>query len=65
MVPIAPPSLVDKVSTAPLSDGSLLTAGEDLLFIRNLLISKCFPKEYFKILKGANIYCLDNYCFFS
>lgn len=30
MVPIAPPSLVDKVSTVPPSDGSLLTAGKHL-----------------------------------
>ena len=28
MVPIAPPSLVDKMSSVPPSDGSILTAGE-------------------------------------
>lgn len=39
MVPIAPPSLVDKVSTVPPSDGSLLTAGKDLLFISKHLMS--------------------------
>lgn len=33
MVPIAPPSLVDKISSVPLSDGSLLTAGMLLLII--------------------------------
>ena len=33
MVPIAPPSLVDKMSSVPPSDGSLLTAGEVLLLI--------------------------------
>lgn len=32
MVPIAPPSLVDKVSTVPPSDGSLLTAGKYLWY---------------------------------
>lgn len=41
MVPIAPPSLVDKVSTVPPSDGSLLTAGKDLLLISKHLTSKC------------------------
>lgn len=48
MVPIAPPSLVDKVSTVPPSDGSLLTAGKGLLFISKHLLSKCFPKDYVK-----------------
>lgn len=33
MVPIAPPSLVDKMSSVSPSDGSLLTAGKVLLFI--------------------------------
>ncbi len=33
MVPIAPPSLVDKMSSVPPSDGSLLTASEVLLLI--------------------------------
>lgn len=33
MVPIAPPSLVDKMSSVPPSDGSLLTASEVLFFI--------------------------------
>lgn len=33
MVPIAPPSLVDKISSVPGSDGTLLTAGGDLLVI--------------------------------
>lgn len=48
MVPIAPPSLVDKVSTVPPSDGSLLTAGKGLLFISKHLLSKCFLKDYVK-----------------
>lgn len=33
MVPIAPPSLVDKMSSIPPSDGSLLPASEALFFI--------------------------------
>lgn len=41
MVPIAPPSLVDKVSTVPPSDGSLLTAGKHLLLCREHLIRAC------------------------
>lgn len=36
MVPIAPPSLVDKISPVPPSDGSLLTAGMLLLIISKL-----------------------------
>lgn len=39
MVPIAPPSLVDKISTVPPSDGSLLTAGEVVLFFITKWIS--------------------------
>ena len=33
MVPIAPPSLVDKVSSVPPSDGTLVAAGEVMLFV--------------------------------
>lgn len=36
MVPIAPPSLVDKISSVPPSNGSLLTAGMLLLIISKL-----------------------------
>lgn len=56
MVPIAPPSLVDKVSAASPSDGSLLTTGKDLLFSSKHLITKCFPKDYVKMLDVAIIY---------
>lgn len=37
MVPIAPPSLVDKISSVPPSDGSLLTAGRLELIISTLI----------------------------
>lgn len=40
MVPIAPPSLVDKMSSLPPSDGSILTAGEVLLFFKQ--VNLCF-----------------------
>jgi len=33
MIPIAPPSLVDKMSSGPPSDGSILTAGEVLALL--------------------------------
>lgn len=46
MVPIAPPSLVDKVSTVPPSDGSLITAGKHLHFPSEHLISECFLHFY-------------------
>lgn len=60
MVPIAPPSLVDKVSTVPPSDGTLLTAGKHLFFIRKRFPSKCFPKDYVKNIEAAIIYHFDN-----
>lgn len=39
MVPIAPPSLVDKVSTVPPSDGSMLTAGKHLWYRCSFVVS--------------------------
>lgn len=54
MVPIAPPSLVDKMSSVPLSDSSVLTAGEVFFLFSYLESENVFSHSLFLNSKKKN-----------